>query len=708
MGRDGNLADARGEVPVDGKSASGHTPPIGWAPRILQPARSPPPMFDSTRLQKQDTDVMRQAPWILILAATAIASAAAISQARAGADPAEADVVAQARKLIADKDLRGAAEALEDALATVPADQRAAVVDLLRETYAKLVEDAKAAGNDREAAELAEDLAILEASPRPAAAAAAPKADPKTEEPKADEPAVVVPRGSQPSDPEPEPTEPPAALELPALSGPADKAAEPSAEAPPAESSVEEIPALSTTAPPPKRTTAPAEALPPAQADASAPVVKVPAPNPAAAELAEADAHFTRKNYGEAGKLYASLAARNSLPAERRKVWAYCRWAAVVDRINAPPRSAEEWDAIEREIDNIQTLVPGNWYGEYLKDRVIDSRKGERHAGRGAGRGLTIRGNTPEEPGQAPTFRPAPGRPLVDDQIQRAGGEAHLDLPAPGAVPPPEPPPAPAQSPASAPSPAASAAPIDWQVLETTNFRVFHVDAALAEKAAEAAEATRISQGAQWGSRAVRGAWTPRCDLYLYPTPADFARMTGQPETSPGFSTMGISGDRVTTRRVNLRADHPQLLTAILPHEVAHVVLADVFTDHQIPRWADEGMAVLAEPPAEQVGRAAELNAPLAQNQVFQLDQLMNIDFPGDEKWGLYYAQSVSLTQFFVRRGTPDQFIAFLKSAQRRGPETALREIYQIEGFADLETQWRAFAHRQASQIASAEDGTAR
>ena len=48
--------------------------------------------------------------------------------------------------------------------------------------------------------------------------------------------------------------------------------------------------------------------------------------------------------------------------------------------------------------------------------------------------------------------------------------------------------------------------------------------------------------------------------------------------------------------RTNLRADHPQVLTAILPHEVTHVVLADLFTTQQIPRWADEGMAVLAEP----------------------------------------------------------------------------------------------------------------
>ncbi len=52
-------------------------------------------------------------------------------------------------------------------------------------------------------------------------------------------------------------------------------------------------------------------------------------------------------------------------------------------------------------------------------------------------------------------------------------------------------------------------------------------------------------------------------------------------------------------------------MTAILPHEVTHVVLADLFTTQQIPRWADEGIAVLAEPNAEQEIRAAELQEPL-------------------------------------------------------------------------------------------------
>jgi hypothetical protein len=164
---------------------------------------------------------------------------------------------------------------------------------------------------------------------------------------------------------------------------------------------------------------------------------------------------------------------------------------------------------------------------------------------------------------------------------------------------------------------------------------------------------------------------------------------------------MGVNGNRIVARRVNLRADHPQLLAAILPHEVTHVVLADLFTQQQIPRWADEGMAVLAEPLREQVSRASELQEPLQNGRVFKLSELMAIDYPSAESWNLYYAQSVSLTQFLVQRGSPEKFVSFVRGAQRSGVEAALRDVYHMKNFAELENRWQDFARRQAAEIAA-------
>ncbi len=241
-----------------------------------------------------------------------------------------------------------------------------------------------------------------------------------------------------------------------------------------------------------------------------------------------------------------------------------------------------------------------------------------------------------------------------------------------------------------------------WQLHETANFRIYHRDGRLAEAAGQAAETARAVQAKRWGSPHADRPWTPACEIYLYPSGKAFARDTKQPEESPGFSTMVCNADRVVGRRVNLRADHPQMVTAILPHEVTHVVLADLFPSQQIPRWCDEGMAVLAEPRAEQQTRAAELQEPFESGHIFDLGTLMAMDYPDAKNWGLYYAQSVSLTRFLVEQGPPEQFVKFVQQLQRDGVEAALCANYQISTVAELQERWSEYARRQMAPVREA------
>jgi hypothetical protein len=163
---------------------------------------------------------------------------------------------------------------------------------------------------------------------------------------------------------------------------------------------------------------------------------------------------------------------------------------------------------------------------------------------------------------------------------------------------------------------------------------------------------------------------------------------------------MGIDRGRVIARRVNLRADHPRMLDAILPHELTHVVMADVFPHEQIPRWADEGIAVMAEPETEQHARLADLAQPLSSGRVFTSRTLMTTEYPHADHWPLYYAQSVSLTRFLIQRGGPERFVEFLKAAQREGIEQGLRRFYQIDGFASLDRAWITDARQRLANEA--------
>jgi len=458
-----------------------------------------------------------------------------------------------------------------------------------------------------------------------------------------------------------------------------------------------------------------------------------PKPRLAEPSLEEGDRLFKEKRYEQAGRCYAALARQKHLPARRTEHWAYCRMVEVARRINARPKSAREWDEIEGEIVSIQRLSPNIWYGEYLRNKVAEVRRAVAQAD-----SLVVRGTAPDESRsqQATPPRRLPrifgkardasnSQAPAEDSPAAATNDAAFALNLPGPSSPPEAASAPNRGGGAdlgaaagqgvagtrplldagvkrAGAEKAASSDLDWQVVETPNFRVYHLDARLGEAAGQAAESVRAAQAKHWGTSAVQRPWTPPCEVYLYPTGKVFARMTNQPENSPGFSTMMCNGNRVVARRTNLRADHPQLLTAILPHEITHVVLADLFTVQQIPRWADEGIAVLAEPRAEQQIRAAELEVPLEAGQVFELKKLMDMDYPDAKDWSLYYAQSVSLTRFLVELGQPEQFVRFVRDSQRDGIEGALRATYRIAGFAELQERWTEYARRQLAPLKEA------
>lgn len=583
---------------------------------------------------------------------------------------AEADALERARALIAARNEARAAEILEDALADAGRSDRDTILSLLRQTYTDLARQAQARGQHREAALYQDNLAIL--NHETVAAGPAPDLGP----PSAPAGTDATPEPPRQSAPPPKPTPSPV---------PADPDGPAARPIPPPQRLPKPDPLPPLTSPAPREQGAAAQ--PKAEPRLEGPTNPTAETTPDSRHrLRQADQAFAGKQYDEAGRLYAQLAAHHELPANRNEVWAYCRWTDVVRRINAKPRTAKEWDAIEAEIKKVRELNPNNWYGEYLLSRVAEARKARRSLFpmRARNQKLLVRGSEPEEidvalPNQA-TPRPTPkAQNQAPQPVPDVNGSS----------------PEPAQPPVAASSPTSPDG--RWLVRETPNFRIFHHSPELAARAAQAAESVRFAQGKRWTSPAASRNWNPKCEVYLYPEAAVFAKMTGQPETSPGFTTMAANGGKIVSRRVNLRADHPQLLSAILPHEITHVVLADLFPEQPIPRWADEGMAVLAEPPAELRSRSAELNAPLQENRVFTVADLVALDFPDAKDWSTYYAQSISLTRFLVEQGQPRDFIRFLQASQRSGIDVALRETYKINDLAELQNLWLTYARDQAA-----------
>jgi hypothetical protein len=131
-----------------------------------------------------------------------------------------------------------------------------------------------------------------------------------------------------------------------------------------------------------------------------------------------------------------------------------------------------------------------------------------------------------------------------------------------------------------------------------------------------------------------------------------------------------------------------RLLASNLPHEVTHTVFAD-HLKAAVPRWADEGAAILAEDEDERQRHDRLARRLLSEGRTFGLRRLLAMrDFPSDAM--VLYAQGYSVTHFLVERKGPRTFAQFVAEGVRAGWDEALQEHYGFRSVEELEAAWLA------------------
>ena len=221
-------------------------------------------------------------------------------------------------------------------------------------------------------------------------------------------------------------------------------------------------------------------------------------------------------------------------------------------------------------------------------------------------------------------------------------------------------------------------------------------DAAFSKKLVLAAEAKRAEIFARW-SGPPGGPWAPQCELVIHADAAAFERATQLPAGSTGRAEVKLRDGVALSRRIDLRADDPNLFDDTLPRELTTVILADLFASQAPPKWAELGMAVLASSDAE-VGRYLRTLPRCDRDGDLPSVEILfkAIEIPAKGVTG-FYVESVSLVDFLVRWQGEKTFTAFVRDSQRYGAESALKRQYGVKDFRQLEETWRAnvFAARK-------------
>jgi hypothetical protein len=244
--------------------------------------------------------------------------------------------------------------------------------------------------------------------------------------------------------------------------------------------------------------------------------------------------------------------------------------------------------------------------------------------------------------------------------------------------------------------PGVGTAAASGEVIETASFRVSHGgNRELGEAVAKAAESGRKQIFERWAGPP-GGAWQPKCEIVIHTTADDYAKATGKPAALTGHATVKLTNGRAAGRRIDLRADDAAVVANALPRELTHVVLADLFSDKPPPKWALEGMAILAGSPEEVSRYARTLPRCAREGELRNLAAFFELkDFPADKITG-YYCQSVSVTEYLIKLSGERNFKIFLGDAQRYGVSQALKRQYNIDGPQALEAAWKRACVDQA------------
>lgn len=231
-----------------------------------------------------------------------------------------------------------------------------------------------------------------------------------------------------------------------------------------------------------------------------------------------------------------------------------------------------------------------------------------------------------------------------------------------------------------------------WRHEKVANFDVWTPGSLDAQRLAKTCETELERLRKTWQPESSDTIWQNKCVVVLHRDLASYQRAIGSVrDRSVGMATHTIVKGQIVSRRIDLRIDADGWMFDALPHELTHLVLADAVGARPLPRWLDEGLAVLAESSTKQARRKVELDRAVAAHGTIPTHELLTLaGFPSARQRDVFYSQSASLAAYLVERDGAVAFLKFARQSLELGTDAALRDVYGIADAGRLERLWKA------------------
>jgi RNA polymerase sigma factor (sigma-70 family) len=222
------------------------------------------------------------------------------------------------------------------------------------------------------------------------------------------------------------------------------------------------------------------------------------------------------------------------------------------------------------------------------------------------------------------------------------------------------------------------------ETVHTPNFQVEAPTLEIAFKVCQAAEQYRKELSLLWlGKQLPR--WKDRCRI----------QVNISPEGPSGATSFSFAEAKVSGQIMNLGGPLEIILASTLPHEMTHVILAHSF-GRQLPRWADEGAAIMAETEKDRNRHESYLRQN--RSRVIPLQKLMPMsDYPPEAS--ILFAEGFSLTRFLVESGDRKKFLSFVEQGMSEGWDKAVKTHYSYQNVEEFEKAWLAHQQFQVREV---------
>lgn len=189
--------------------------------------------------------------------------------------------------------------------------------------------------------------------------------------------------------------------------------------------------------------------------------------------------------------------------------------------------------------------------------------------------------------------------------------------------------------------------------------------------------------------------------VMIYPTQAEYQQASGMYAWTGGAHRVARRLGDLSEHTIFSFQNQPRLTTGIIPHEIAHALLAHRLNyPDSIPLWANEGVAVSREPEFVHAYQRRILRQELARKSLPPLSStLLAKDYPEDGRVELFYAQSFSAVEYLLELEGIGAFLAFVRSlCEGRDLEAACHRHYGAQTLLALDNRWRGWLQDQLAR----------